>query len=151
MVRHFLLILAIASFLSGCCRDTRSFVQRSAYAASHPDGLPIVAVPRPHFVKLSKSRKSGFEVPAANGPKTPDNVPSEDELAKMTPYSKEWVAALEAINRAAEEKLNQKLVICRGCLPPPLDDQPGSIDAPGQMKRSRRGGEPFAFGAGVIP
>lgn len=151
MAGYFLLILAIASFLSGCCRDTRSFVQRSAYATSHPDGLPGVTVPRPHYVKLSKSRKFGFEVPVANEPKILDDVPSEDGLAKMAPYSKEWVAALEAINRAAEEKLKKKLVICRGCLPPALDDQSGSIDAPGQMKSSRRGGEPFAFGAGVIP
>ncbi len=43
------------------------------------------------------------------------------------PYSKEWGAALDAINRAADAKLKKKLIICQGCMPPELDDQTGSI------------------------
>jgi hypothetical protein len=36
-------------------------------------------------------------------------------------------SCLDAINRAADAKLKKKLIICRGCMPPELDDQTGSI------------------------
>jgi hypothetical protein len=53
--------------------------------------------------------------------------PSEDELSKLSPDSKEWNAALDAINRAADDELRKKLVICIGCAPPAPDDQLSSI------------------------
>jgi hypothetical protein len=56
-----------------------------------------------------------------------DNSPSEEELSKLKPYSKEWGVALDAINRAADEKLKRKLIICRDCMLPEPDDQTGSI------------------------
>jgi hypothetical protein len=36
-------------------------------------------------------------------------------------------SCLDAINPAADAKLKKKLIICRGCMPPELDDQTGSI------------------------
>jgi hypothetical protein len=36
-------------------------------------------------------------------------------------------AALDAINRASDDKLKRKLIICPVCMPPELDDQTGSI------------------------
>jgi hypothetical protein len=56
-----------------------------------------------------------------------DKSPSEEELSKLKPYSKEWGAALDAINRAYDDKLRKKLIICRDCIPPEPDDQTGSI------------------------
>ena len=56
-----------------------------------------------------------------------DNSPGEEELAKLRPYSKEWGAVRDAIDRAADAKLKKKLIICRDCMPPEPDDQTGSI------------------------
>jgi len=53
--------------------------------------------------------------------------PSEDELSKLEPDSKEWHADQDAIDRAADDELRQKLVICRGCTQPTPDDLSGSI------------------------
>ena len=82
------------------------------------DGLG--ALPRRTHVKRVNVRKT-----AAVASK--DSSPSEDELSKLKPYSKEWHAALDAINRAADDELKKKLVICRGCLPSEPDDRTGSI------------------------
>ena len=55
------------------------------------------------------------------------SFPSEEELTKLKPYSKEWGAALDAINRAHDEKLKRTLIICRDCMPAEPDDQTSSI------------------------
>jgi hypothetical protein len=56
-----------------------------------------------------------------------DNSPSEEELAKLKPYSREWGAVRDAIDRADDARLRKKLIICRDCMPPEPDDQTGSI------------------------
>jgi hypothetical protein len=45
------------------------------------------------------------------------------------PQSHEWWAQREAADRAAESALTKKLIICRGCSPPPArdDDATGSV------------------------
>jgi hypothetical protein len=53
--------------------------------------------------------------------------PRADELSNLDPGSKEWLAALDAINRAADDELRKKLVICRGCTQTAPDDQLSSI------------------------
>jgi hypothetical protein len=40
----------------------------------------------------------------------------------VKPHSNEWWALREAADRAADAALARKLVICRGCLPPPAKD-----------------------------
>jgi len=72
-------------------------------------------------VKRIKVRKTSEDVV------TRDSSPSEDELSKLKPYSQEWTAVLNGINRAADDKLRRKLIICRGCMPPESDDQTSSI------------------------
>ena len=56
-----------------------------------------------------------------------DTSPNEAELAALKPYSTEGWSVRDAIDRAADVKLAQKLIICRGCLPSEPDDQTGSI------------------------
>jgi hypothetical protein len=58
---------------------------------------------------------------------TGESSPNEAELATLKPYSREWTAMLNAINRAADDILRKKLVICQGCLAPEPDDHTGSI------------------------
>jgi hypothetical protein len=72
-------------------------------------------------VKRVKVRKTSEAVASE------DDSPSEEELAKLRPYSKEWGAVLDAINRAADAKLKKKLIICRSCTPPALNDQTAAI------------------------
>jgi hypothetical protein len=39
----------------------------------------------------------------------------------LKPYSKEWFAKQEALDRASDAALSKKMIICRGCLSPPQD------------------------------
>jgi hypothetical protein len=77
----------------------------------------FVPVSKRHLVKQASVRKTN-EALASD-----DTSPNEEDLAKLRPYSKEWGAALDAMNRAADAKLKRKLIICRGCMPPEPDDQ----------------------------
>lgn len=45
-----------------------------------------------------------------------DNGTAEPTLK---PYSKEWFAKQEALDRASDAALSKKMIICRGCLSPP--------------------------------
>jgi hypothetical protein len=45
----------------------------------------------------------------------------------LKPYSKEWTTMLNAINRAADDELRKRLIICRGCMPPEQEDRTGTI------------------------
>ena len=69
----------------------------------------------------AKVRKTSVAVAAAI------DSPNEEELSKLKPYSREWGVVLDAMNRAADDKLKKQLIICRGCMPSEPDDQTGSI------------------------
>ncbi|WP_136623507.1 hypothetical protein [Bradyrhizobium centrolobii] len=107
--------------------------------------------------KLSSLGKDGnrasASVQATHKPQmTSDDVRIDEDLSKFKPYSKEWVAALEAINRAADERLNKRLIICLGCLPPGRGDRAestGSSDLP--KGSSRVVAEPALSSSGVVP
>jgi hypothetical protein len=51
------------------------------------------------------------------------------DMSDVGPHSHEWWAQREAADRAAESALTKKLIICRGCSPPPAreDDATGSV------------------------
>jgi hypothetical protein len=89
------------------------------------DGLG--PLPKRNKVKRVKVRKTSEDVAYE------ENFPNEDALSKLKPYSKEWTAVLNAINRAADDKLKKQLIICRGCMLSEPDDQTGSIAAGGYL------------------
>ena len=119
-------VIAAGLALSGCCIDGSgcyvSYVQPPTTALVSWDGLG--PLPKRNTVKKPAKRvpKTSVAVAASE-----DKSPSEEELSKLKPYSKEWGAALDAINRAYDDKLRKKLIICRECMPPESDDQTGSI------------------------
>jgi hypothetical protein len=124
MSRRLICVIAAEFFLSGCCLETGRYVQPPVKAMSSwnaPYWNSIVPFRKRNHAKRAIVEKFS-ETPAA------DNAsPSEEDLAKLRPYSKEWGAALDAMNRAADAKLKKRLIICNGCLPPEPDDQTGSI------------------------
>lgn len=121
MARRLAFAIAAGLALGGCSHDGFGYsVPRSA-------ALPEFAH---QHVKLAKARNTSNT--AVSSKETAEDVsPREDELSKLKPYSREWHAALDAINRAADDELKKKLIICRGCAAP--EDQTGSL---GQKRRA---------------
>ena len=114
-------IFAIAAglALSGCCLGSGCYVQFPPNSPIAWDGLGTP--PTRYSARRAKTRKT-IEAAA-----TKDNSPSEEDLAKLRPYSREWSAALDAMNKAADDKLKKQLIICRNCMPTDSDDRTGSI------------------------
>jgi hypothetical protein len=113
-------VIAAGLALSGCCLDGNGcYIPPPTGTLTSWDGLG--PLPKRHHAKLAKVQKTIDTVAPE------DDSPSEEDLAKLRPYSKEWGAALDAMNRAADAKLKKKLIICRDCMPPEPDDQTGSI------------------------
>jgi hypothetical protein len=110
MARRLACAIAAAIALSGCCHDIGSYVPPSNAQAK------FAPLPKFHHVKRSK--------PISNTTLTSNAIPpSGDELSNLDHGSTEWYAALDAINRAADDELRKKLVICRGCEQPVADIQ----------------------------
>ena len=120
MSRRLLFVFVAVLALSGCAESGRS-IQPPTNALASWDGLG--PLPKRNHVKWVKARKTSDAVASK------DSSPSEDELSKLKPYSQEWTAVLDGINRAADDELRRKLIICHGCMPPETDDQTGSIAA----------------------
>jgi hypothetical protein len=57
----------------------------------------------------------------------PKTIPQRGGASQAETILEGMGSCLDAINRAADAKLKKKLIICRGCMPPELDDQTGSI------------------------
>jgi hypothetical protein len=124
MSRRLIFVIAAELFLGGCCREPGRFIEPPVNAMSGwnvPYRNSYAPLPKRHHAKRVVVRKVS-EAPAVD-----DASPTEQDLAKLRPYSKEWGAALDAMNRAADEKLRRKLIICRGCMLPEPDSQTGSI------------------------
>jgi hypothetical protein len=123
---RFISVIAAGLALSGCCFDGSGcyvhYVRPPTIALASWDGLG--PLPKRNAVKKRAKRvpKTSVAVAASE-----DKSPGEEELSKLKPYSKEWGAALDAINRSYDDKLRKKLIICRDCMPPEPDDQTGSI------------------------
>jgi hypothetical protein len=113
-------VIAAGLALTGCCMNGNGcYIPPPTGMLASWDGLG--PLPERHHPKPAKVRKTISTV-------APDvDSPSEEDLAKLRPYSKEWGAALDAMNRAADTKLKTKLIICRDCMPPESDDRTGSI------------------------
>jgi len=127
MNRHLFFVVAAGLALGGCCFDGSGCyvrtVQPPAIALASWDGLG--PLPRRSTVK-KRARKIPNTSVAVAAPED-KSLPGEEELARLKPYSREWGAALDAINRAYDEKLRRKLIICRDCMAPEPDDRTGSI------------------------
>src|ERR1700722_15303093 len=110
MARRLAFTIAAGLALSGCCHEMGSYVPPSnepSKFASHP---------KPHHAKQTKPRHaSNLEVTSNAIP------PSENGLAKLD------TDAIDAINRAADDELRKKLIICRGCAPAARDGYVSSI------------------------
>jgi hypothetical protein len=110
MARRLAFTIAAGLALSGCCHDMGSYVPPSnelAKFASHP---------KPHHAKPTKPRHaSNLEVTS--------NIsrPNENGVPKLD------TDAIDAINRAADDQLKKKQVICRGCAQQAPDGQSNSI------------------------
>ena len=124
MSRRLLFVIAAGLALSGCAGSQR-YIQPPTIALANWDGFG--PLPKRNHVKPVKVRKTSEDVVSR------DSSPSEDELSKLKPYSQEWTAALDGINRAADDKLRRKLIICRGCMPPETGDQTSSIAVGGSL------------------
>jgi hypothetical protein len=121
MSRGLVFVLAASLGLGGCCFGGGCYIQPPTGALASWDGLG----PNPNrfHAKIVKAKvQTASQVVASR-----ESSPSEADLEKLKPYSKEWTVLLNAINRAADEDLRKKLVICRGCLPAAPDDRTGSI------------------------
>ena len=125
MNRRLIFVIAAGLALSGCCLGSGGYLRPQSSALTSWDGLG--PVPKRNRVKPVKVRKTSEDVVSR------DNSPSEDELARLKPYSQEWTALLDGINRAADDKLRRKLIICRGCMPPEAGDQTSSIAVGGSL------------------
>jgi hypothetical protein len=123
MSRRLIFLIAVGALISGCCRDPGRYAyapldKMSGWGTSHEKAF----APSP---KRNRVKRLVF-IKAHEAPMAKEASPSED-LAKLRPYSKEWGAALDAMNRAADAELKRKLIICKGCLPPEQDDETSSI------------------------
>jgi hypothetical protein len=118
MSRRLLFVIVAGFALSGCA-GSGPYIQPPTTALANWDGPGPLA--KRNHVKPVKVRKTSDDVVSR------DSSPSEDELSRLKPYSQEWTAALDGINRAADDKLRRKLIICRGCMPSETDDQTSSI------------------------
>ena len=124
MSRRLLSVIVAGLALSGCAEGAR-YVQPPTDGLASWDGLG--PVPKRNHVKRLKARKTSDAVASKDSSRT------EDELSELKPYSQEWTAVLDGINRAADDKLRRKLIICRGCMPPETDDQTGSMAVGGSL------------------
>ena len=110
MARRLAFTIAAGLALSGCCHEMGSYVPPSnelAKFASHP---------KPHHAKRTKPRHaSNLEVTSNVSPPDENGDPKLD------------TDAIDAINRAADDELKKKLVICRGCAQPAPNGQLNSI------------------------
>jgi hypothetical protein len=128
MSKRLIFVIAAGLSLGGCCLGTGCYEQPTTNARlSWDEHGPFPD----RFAAVSKRRVKRAIVRKTNEALASDDAsPNEEDLAKLRPYSKEWGAALEAMNRAADAKLRRKLIICRGCMPPEPGDQTGSIASP---------------------
>jgi hypothetical protein len=122
--RRLVFVIAAALALSGCCLEGGCYIQPPTNLLKSWDGLG--PIPK-RIVKRAKVRKTSETATLE------DKSPSEEELPKLRPYSKEWSAVFNAINSAADAKLKKKLIICRGCMPPEPNDLTSSIGAGGYL------------------
>jgi hypothetical protein len=118
MSRRLLFVIVAGLALSGCA-GSGPYIRPPTTALANWDGSG--PLPKRNHVKPVKVRKTSDDVVSR------DSSPSEDELSRLKPYSQEWTAALDGINRAADDKLRKKLIICRGCMPSETDDLTSSI------------------------
>src|SRR5450631_1370908 len=116
MSRRLLFVIAAGWALSGCCLGSGCYISPPTGALTNWDGFG--PLPKRNNRKPLKVRQTSEAVASE------DDSPNEEDLAKLRPYSREWGAVHDAIDRAADVKLNKKLIICRDCMPP---DQTGSI------------------------
>jgi hypothetical protein len=119
-------VFAASLSLGGCCFGG-CYVQPPTGPLASWDGLG--PLPKPFHAKLAGPKAIPKPQPAA----VKSDTPSEADLAKLKPYSKEWTIVLNAINRAADEELRRKLMICQGCLPPDPDEPTGAIGYGGYL------------------
>jgi hypothetical protein len=119
-------VMAAGLALGGCCLDGSGCYIPPAASTRIASWDGLGALPRRDQPRRVKARKT-IETVASK-----DDSPTEEYLATLRPYSKEWGAALDAMNRAADAGLKRKLIICRDCMPPTPDDQTGSI-APNRL------------------
>jgi hypothetical protein len=121
MSKRLVFVFAASMALGGCCLGGGCYIQPPTGVHASWDGLG----PAPKFLQAKVVRvKATAPIQAVA---TQQSAPSEAELATLKPYSKEWTVMLNAINRAADDELRKKLVICQGCLPLEADDRTGSV------------------------
>jgi hypothetical protein len=126
MSSRLVFVIGAGLALSGCCLESGRYIQPPTNALASWDGRR----PLPKRDHIKGVRVKVWKTEAAT---SKQSSPSEEELSRLTPYSKEWATVLNAINRAADDELKRKLIICRGCLLPQPDDQTGSIPLGGYL------------------
>ena len=124
MIKRFALLAAAGFVLSGCCGGTQGYIHPTPGTRDNWGRLVAIA----HQPKPAVPRKKRAAVHPASS-SMEEASPQEAALDGLKPYSREWWSVRDALDRASEAKLGQKLIICRDCMPSPQDDQTGSIPA----------------------
>ena len=122
MNRRLVFVIVAGLAPSGCCLNGSGCDVQPPTTALAAYWEELGALPKRNKVKRARQAPTTIAAVASE-----DKSPSEEELSKLKPYSKEWTAVLDAINRAEDAKLKKKLVICRGCMSPEPEDQTGSF------------------------
>ena len=95
-------VLSAVLVLCGC--SSSQFVQVSEPHRFAWDGLgrdPNLPVTKRTHVKAAEQR--------------PTHGDRNAELAKLRPFSREWVTLLEAIGEEDDARISKLMIICRGC------------------------------------
>jgi hypothetical protein len=109
MARRLAFTIAAGLALSGCCHDMGSYIPPSSELAK------FAFHPKPHHARRTKPRH------ASNLEVTNVVPPGENEVSNL------GTDAIDAINRAADDELRKKLIICRGCAAAAEDGHISSI------------------------
>jgi hypothetical protein len=131
LARHFLILIALASFLAGCA--STPVADRFALNGSAKDHSE-------HPRRKPHLRAPSLAIPDPTAEK-------EKVLATLRPYSAEWVVLLKQIEAEEERRLKTKLVICRGCFPGEGADYTGSVAGQGQGQGQAETNLPGSNGA----
>jgi hypothetical protein len=110
--------------LSSCSHESGCYLPHTNTPLTSWDGLG--SDPTAKDAKPPKARQSTrAHAVESTAPEAPP--PEEAALAGLKPYSAEWWSVRDSIDRAAEDKLAKRLIICRDCMPTKPNDLTGSI------------------------
>ena len=112
MGRHFLPLVAVCFFVSGCATaPPPTPISRGGGAW---DGLG--QAPNKLARTVRQKRRPATAAASKKAEEPEPNTDREKVLATLRPYSAAWWVVQDEIDAAEQRRINAKLVICRSCL-----------------------------------